>query len=146
MKVAAIFGLTMAGLAVAACQATMSEAAQVILAGTTNIDVATNPMREYRRPDGSECQVYRYYRIGVGVARQGQATVCRYRGQKWILISRVLDPLPATPGSGDGGVVGGGDGGGGRLVIRLAGGVPPSWQPPELFPKRKTTPDNTWDD
>ena len=36
--------------------------------------------------------------------------------------------------------------GAGRLVIRLAGGVPPSWQPPELFPKRKTTPDNTWDD
>ena len=120
MKVAAIFGLTMAGLAVAACQATMSEAAQVILAGTTNIDVATNPMREYRRPDGSECQVYRYYRIGVGVARQGQATVCRYRGQKWILISRVLDPLPATPGSGDGG----GDGG----VIGAPGQMQPITQ------------------
>lgn len=29
--------------------------------------------------------------------------------------------------------------GAGRLVIRLSGGVPPAWQPPELIPKKKKT-------
>ena len=37
---------------------------------------------------------YRYYPSAVGVARQGKAVVCHYKGERWILVSRLLDPKP----------------------------------------------------
>ena len=84
-----------------------SAAVAVIKAGDQDIDVATIPLRAFRRDDGSQCEEYRYYRSGVGVARQGKAVVCRYEGERWILVSRRMDQRPGEardekPGKPDG--------------------------------------------
>ena len=99
MRFGQLCGLFAAGLLMTGCAAGIShEAAEVIRSGAPYIDVATNPSRSYNRTDGSYCEEYRIYESGSGVARQGTAVVCRYTGQKWILVARAFDPV-GTVGS-----------------------------------------------
>ena len=95
----AILGLV--ALVLGACETASvdnSAAVAVIKAGEQDIDVATIPLRAFHRDDGSQCEEYRYYRSGIGVARQGKAVVCRYEGERWILVSRKTDQRPDEGG------------------------------------------------
>lgn len=96
----AVLGLV--ALALGACQTTASvdnsAAVAAIKAGDQDIDVAPIPLRAFNRSDGSQCEEYRYYRSGVVVARQGKAVICRYEGQRWILVSRKMDKVPGKDG------------------------------------------------
>ena len=97
MRFGQLCGLALVGLALAGCATQIdNEAARVIRAGAPNIDVATYPSRSYNRADGSYCEEYGIYERGSGVARQGSATVCRYTGQRWILIARAFDATGTT--------------------------------------------------
>ncbi len=98
MRFGQICGLALIGLATAACAPQIdNEATRVIRAGAPNIDVASYPLRSYNRADGSYCEEYRIYESGYGVARQGTATVCRYTGERWILIARAFDAVGGPP-------------------------------------------------
>ena len=94
--------LVLATLVLGACQTTASvdnsAAISVIKSGDQDIDVATILLRAFNRDDGSMCEEYRYYRSGVGVARQGRAVVCRYEGERWVLVSRRMDKKPGEDG------------------------------------------------
>jgi hypothetical protein len=104
MRFGQLCGIALIGLGMAGCATQIdNEAARVIRAGAPNIDVASYPLRAYDRADGSHCEDYRIYESGSGVARQGVATVCRYTGQRWILIARAFEavgsstPVYSTP-------------------------------------------------
>lgn len=76
-----------------ACQTTGSmdytDAHAVIRAGHPDVTVSPEPTNSFTRDDGSSCLEFTTFRPGSGgSARQGAAVVCRYEGQRWILVSR----------------------------------------------------------
>jgi hypothetical protein len=106
MRFPKILGVVAAGLFVVGCQTTTStwtppqDNTQTIInligSGLSGVEVLLPAAQTYQAPDGRDCGVYRIRQHISGSIRAGVATVCHYPGQRWVLVSRNIEPPVAT--------------------------------------------------